>query len=181
MNAYKFRVLLDTENQDIFRDIVVQKEASMETFFNAIMNAFGFNGDQMASFYKSNENWDKGFEITLMDMQIDEDSEPVAIMANHEVMEIVTEDEQKLILVYDFMSMWIFLLELVGEEDSNEESKVVLSVGAAPNENSKELDENQLFEGDAFSSDDDEYGFDDEDFDSLDDYGDFGDFDNYDF
>jgi hypothetical protein len=38
------------------------------------MSAFEFKGDQMASFYVSNDEWDKGHEINLMDMSYDDDA-----------------------------------------------------------------------------------------------------------
>lgn len=179
MNSYKFRVLLDTEKNEIFRDISVQKNASMEDFFKGILNAFDFKGNQMASFYKSNDNWDKGFEITLLDMQLDADAEPVAIMSEHKVREFVSETDQKLILVYDFMRMWIFLIELVEECDSKEVTEILLSVGKAPKESSKELNENYMFDTDESTSDD-PYDFDDDyDNDDFGDLEDYSDLENY--
>ena len=41
--------------------------------FKSIIEAFEFRGDQMASFYVSNENWDKGEEISLLDLSEEED------------------------------------------------------------------------------------------------------------
>ena len=66
MPGLKFRVLLDSEkNEEIFRDIVISENEDFESFFQEILNSYGFKGDQMASFYVSNENWDKGEEISL--------------------------------------------------------------------------------------------------------------------
>ena len=47
---YKFRAILDAE-EDIFRDIAIEKEATLEDLHNALVNAFGFDGTEMASFY----------------------------------------------------------------------------------------------------------------------------------
>ena len=41
--VYKFRVILDVE-EDIFRDIAILDEDTLEDFHNAIVNAFGFDG-----------------------------------------------------------------------------------------------------------------------------------------
>ena len=49
---YKFRVILDAK-EDIFRDIAIEKEATLEDLHNTIVNAFGFDGSEMASFYVS--------------------------------------------------------------------------------------------------------------------------------
>lgn len=183
MNAFKFRVLLDTENDEIFRDIVVQKNASMEVFFREIMKAFSFEGNQMASFYKSNDDWDKGFEITLLDMGVDEDAdEPVAIMTEHEVREFITEPDQKLILVYDFFRMWVFLIELLGTVNSDALTDTTLTMGEAPAEDSKMMNEDYVFESDSVNDeDDDSFDFDEnDDYDSFDEYDNFGDFEEYD-
>ena len=69
MPGLKFRVLLDSEkNEEIFRDILIGENENFESFFQEILNSYGFKGDQMASFYVSNENWDKGEEISLLDL-----------------------------------------------------------------------------------------------------------------
>ena len=57
MPGLKFRVLLDSDkNEEVFRDIVIANDAHFETFYHAIMEAFNFKGDQMASFYVSNDS-----------------------------------------------------------------------------------------------------------------------------
>ena len=75
MGALKFRVLLDTEQEsEIFRDIIIDEDDNFESLYNAIISSFRFQGDQMASFYISNDNWDKGHEISLMDMNYGDES-----------------------------------------------------------------------------------------------------------
>ena len=65
---YRFRVILDAK-EDILRDIEIEGAASLEDFHYAIAQAFGFGGREMASFYRTNENWDQGEEIPLVDME----------------------------------------------------------------------------------------------------------------
>lgn len=47
--VYKFRVILDAE-EDIFRDIAILENDTLEDLHNAIVNAFGFDGLEVASF-----------------------------------------------------------------------------------------------------------------------------------
>ena len=61
---YRFRIILDT-HEDVFRDIEIEANASLEDFHNAITQAFGFDGQEMASFYTSNDLWEEGDEISL--------------------------------------------------------------------------------------------------------------------
>ena len=69
MPGLKFRILLDShKNEEVFHDILVSDDENFESLFKSIIGAFEFRGDQMASFYVSNENWDKGEEISLLDL-----------------------------------------------------------------------------------------------------------------
>jgi hypothetical protein len=80
MGALKFRVLLDNaEGKEIFRDILINEDDSFEVFFKHIMHSFNFEGSQLASFYVSNESWDKGHEIGLMDMSYGTEEEEPAL------------------------------------------------------------------------------------------------------
>ena len=71
----------------------------------------------MASFYVSNENWDKGEEISLLDLSEGEESSNLKIMKNTRINECLFDTDQKFILIYDFMKMWIFLIELIGIQE----------------------------------------------------------------
>jgi hypothetical protein len=48
--VYKFRVILDAE-EDIFRDIAILADDTLEDLHNAIFNSFGFDGMEVAPFY----------------------------------------------------------------------------------------------------------------------------------
>ncbi|MEN9640552.1 MAG: hypothetical protein RLZZ262_2421, partial [Bacteroidota bacterium] len=67
VNIFKFRVIIDTE-EDVFRDIEIETDASFEDLHRSILDGFDFEEGEMASFYMSNEQWEKGLEIALMDM-----------------------------------------------------------------------------------------------------------------
>ncbi len=179
MAGLKFRVLLDSSSKnEVFRDILIDENATFELFYTTILGAYNFNGDQMASFYMSNNEWDKGQEITLMDMTYGEEPDPTPTMNATKLKLFVEESDQKIILVHDFLRLWIFLIELIGvEEIAPSEPKVVMSIGEAPLEDSKLAEDNDgLFNGDV-EEDEDEFGFDDFDDDLSDeDYSNFDDF-----
>lgn len=166
MGAYKFRVLLDSEkDEEIFRDIIVSRTDNFESLYRAILDAFNFKNEEMASFYMSNEDWDKGHEITLMDMSFGEDTNDTAIMSATTIEKEILEKDQKIILVHDFLKMWIFLIELQEERPEKVDKPYVhLSVGDSPDENEKSDD--FMMESDYEGDDEDEY-FDG--FESLDD------------
>lgn len=183
MAGLKFRVLLDSEAKtEIFRDILISDTDNFESFYKAIMNSFRFEGDQMASFYVSNDNWDKGHEINLMDMTYEDDDidGQATVMKDAIIKDFLEEPDQKFILVYDFMRMWIFLAELIGyEKDGPETPEVVMAVGMAPPEDSRKAEDNEaLFAGDDAHEEEDEFGFDEfEDGYSDDDYSGYDEYD----
>jgi hypothetical protein len=188
MAGLKFRVLLDSKDQEkVFRDILISDSENFETFYKTIISAFRFQGDQMASFYISNDDWDKGHEISLMDLSYDDDSIDAipSVMRNAILKDFIEEPDQKIILVYDFLRMWIFLAELVGyEQETPSEPTVLMAMGMAPPEDSRitELEDDSVIEemyGDEDEDDEDDLGFDDYE-DGLSD-DDMSNFDNYDY
>jgi Plasmid pRiA4b ORF-3-like protein len=106
---YRFRAILDTQ-EDVFRDIEIEASSTMEDFHNAITQAFGFAGQEMASFYVSNELWEQGEEIALFDMS--EGGETVRTMSETILGDTVWEEQPRLLYVYDFLNMWTFMVEL---------------------------------------------------------------------
>ncbi len=165
MAGLKFRVLLDSQDKtEVFRDILIADNDNLESLYRAIVDAYQFSQDQMASFYVSNDQWDKGHEIALFDMSFGDDEQRIPdVMSTTTVEEFIEAKDQKFILVHDFMRMWIFLLELIDyQEETPERPTVKLSVGNAPAEDSKVSDALQ-FETDSNDTDEeeDEFGFND--------------------
>lgn len=169
--VYKFRAILDAED-DVFRDIAISDENTLEDLHNVLVNAFGFDGSEMASFYTCDDKWNQEDEIPLFDTG-DVPGEQLT-MADHTLNMILDEDSTKIIYVYDFMNMWTFLIELaaIEEEQSGATYPEVLFVhGQMPNEApDKEFEsENEMdFEEDGYDEEDfDEFG----DHEGYEDYG----------
>jgi hypothetical protein len=186
MPGLKFRILLDSDkNEEVFRDVLISDTSDFETFYHAIMKSFDFKGDQMASFYVSNEDWDKGHEISLLDMSYDDDSidSPATVMKDAVIKDFLEEPDQRFILVYDFMKMWIFLIELIGyDRNEPEVPQMLLAIGNTPKEESREaLDEDLLHESESLTEEDeeDDFGFNEFDDDYSDD--DLNDYNEYEY
>lgn len=147
VNIFKFRVIIDTE-EDVFRDIEIETDATFEEFHRSILDAFDFEEGEMASFYMSDENWEKGLEIPLMDMDI----KAALSMKSSKLSDLLSKPSDKVLYVYDFMRMWIFYIEMVEvkkDAPSTIYPRVSLVYGDAPSQDSKEMD---LF-GEEFSED----------------------------
>lgn len=109
--VYRFRIILDNDTEeDIFRDIEIRESDTLEDLHNVITQSFGFDGSEMASFYVSDDEWNQGEEISLFDMSGGTSS--VRMMNETLISDVVFEMQPKLIYVYDFLSMWTFLVEL---------------------------------------------------------------------
>lgn len=133
---YRFRIVLDTDSsEDIFRDIEIRKTDNLEDLHNAITQAFGFDGTEMASFYLSDDEWQQGEEISLFDMS--EGSSHVLLMNQTPIESVVSEERTKLIYIYDFLSMWTFLVELgeiVDEAQGTDYPNLLFVHGQVPSE-----------------------------------------------
>ena len=178
MGSYKFRVLLDhPNNEEIFRDITISYENTFSEFYDIIISSFFFNGDQLASFYVSNSNWDKGREISLMDMGTTEGPDSPLTMSDSTLKDLVISEDQKFILVYDFLKMWCFLIELIDiTTETTDEPTINLSIGIAPKEESREIDLSE-----SFNDPNHDLGSDFDDiFNEFEDEDDFGGFENID-
>jgi hypothetical protein len=110
---YKIRVILDTK-EDVFRDIEVRDKQTLFTLYKGIMSAFSLQGEELASFYESDESWTQGREIPLESM--DESNEDNT-MADYHISEVMPEVGSRMIFVYDYFDMWTFSVEVVAIED----------------------------------------------------------------
>jgi hypothetical protein len=133
---YRFRIILDNDTEDdIFRDIEIRKTDTLEDLHNAITQSFGFDGSEMASFYLSDNDWNQGEEISLFD--VSDSLESVRLMHETTIESVTNEDNTKLIYVYDFLSMWTFLVELgeiVDEAEGADYPNLLFVHGQIPTE-----------------------------------------------
>ena len=129
---YKIRVILDAE-EDIFRDLEVSSRESLEDLHNAITQAFGFMGEEMASFYTCDEEWRQEEEIALF--PVDEGESDLRLMSETTLEEVMDEENPKLIYLYDFLNMWTFYVELADiaePEDGRSYPNLLFSFGELP-------------------------------------------------
>ena len=165
---YKVRVVLDTK-EDVIRTLIVDEKQSLENLHLTISKAFNFDGQEMASFYRTDNEWTQGEEIPLFNMA--EAGEGIS-MATCFINETLPNANDKLIYVYDFLQMWTFYVEVVDKNDEEvTDSAIILSVGEIPSEAPE-----KEFKAEKIKNElDDEFDSEFNDFESLDDF----DFDNY--
>ena len=165
---YRFRVILDSnDEEDVFRDLEIRESDTMEDLHNIITQSFGFDGMEMASFYMSDEQWNQGEEITMMDLS--EAGNEVKTMGTTIIKDMVHEASTRLIYVYDFMNIWTFYVELgeiVEEAEGTDYPNLMYVHGQIPDEAPEKT----------FEAEDD-----DDDYNEFEDDLDPSDYDNLDF
>jgi len=149
---YKFRITLDVLD-DVIRDIAIRNTDSLEDLHFAIIQAFGFDGQEIASFYKADDEWNQGEEIALEDMSEGQGS--VKLMNETLLEDTLSEKQTKLIYVYDFLTMWTFYVELadIAEPESTSSYPDLLFAQGQLPENPPE----KKFEADMFDQFSDEF------------------------
>ena len=165
---YRFRVVLDNDTEeDVFRDLEIRETDTMEDLHNIITQSFGFDGMEMASFYISDDEWNQGEEIAMFDMS--EAGNEVMVMGQTIIKDVVHEASQKLIYVYDFLSMWTFyveLAEIVDEAEGTDYPNLMFVHGQIPDEAPDKTFEAQSYDAfDEFEDDVDMDNYSDLDFD----------------
>ncbi len=133
---YRFRIILDTDTEDdVFRDLEIRETSTLEDLHNIITQSFGFDGSEMASFYRSDDEWNQGEEISLFDMS--EGINSGRLMNETIIDDVINEVNTKLIYVYDFLNMWTFLVELaeiVEEAEGTDYPNLMFVHGQIPTE-----------------------------------------------
>jgi len=155
MNRIRLRVIVDIE-EDVFRDIIIGRTASLEDLHRGILAAFEFGEGEMASFFQSDEDWGRGREIPLMDMGMNDAGIPFPSMRTTAVEDMVSQANDRMVYVYDFLRMWCFYVEIVGLEEGETPEYPLLAqeFGNAPDQYSKEVDLGEELGGAAPEEDD---------------------------
>ena len=165
MTIYGFRVILDFKDADIFRDIEISSEDNFEDFHNSIIHAFALDSGEMASFYKSDEHWNQGEEISLFPVD-----EKAFVMSDWNLAQMCSEKGDKFLYIFDFLNMWTFyveLMEITEPKPGESYPALIYSEGIMPGER-----EDIQFESHEDQSDYKPDGglFDDDIFDGFDDF-----------
>jgi Plasmid pRiA4b ORF-3-like protein len=118
MAILKFRAYFE-EDDSIYRDLAIKHTQTFTELHQAILKAYEFDSKHQATFYRSNDNWQRGREITLEKYDRNYRVAPL-MMSETTIGSQIKDPNQKFVYVYDFVRNWGFLIELIGV--SREES-----------------------------------------------------------
>jgi len=136
MAVLKFRIYFE-EDDSIYRDVAVTHTQTFLNLHQVILRAYEFDSKHQATFYRSNDHWQRGREITLEKYDKYYKVEPL-MMAETMIGSQIRDPNQKFIYHYDFVKNWSFLVELINvskEENGKLVYPAVLkSEGIAPSQ-----------------------------------------------
>jgi hypothetical protein len=111
MAILKFRVYWE-DDDSVYRDLVIKHTQTFFELHQIILKCFEFDNKHPATFYRSNDNWQRGKEITLEKYDKTYQAEPL-LMNETAIGTEIRSPNQKFIYVYDFHKNWTFLIELI--------------------------------------------------------------------
>ena len=103
--------MLSDEVDNFVRVITIDSEAKFFDLHNAILDSVNYEKNQMTSFFICSDNWEKEQEVTLVEMDSSSEYDNL-VMENTTLEELLSEENQKLLYVFDMMSDRVFFIEL---------------------------------------------------------------------
>ena len=121
MAILKFRIYWE-DDDSVYRDVVIRHSHTFLDLHHEILRCFEFDNKHKATFYRSNDKWQRGKEITLEKYEKQYVAEPL-LMTETTIGSEIKDTNQKFIYVYDFNKNWTFMVELINV-NKEESSKV---------------------------------------------------------
>ncbi|HWC54671.1 MAG TPA: hypothetical protein VG676_13875 [Chitinophagaceae bacterium] len=111
MAILKFRIYFE-EDESVYRDIAIPHTQTFQDLHNAILKSYDFDNKHKATFFRSNDHWQRGREISL-EKYDKEYKAPPLIMSETIISSEIRDPNQRFIYLYDFNKNWTFLVELI--------------------------------------------------------------------
>jgi hypothetical protein len=121
MAILRFRIYWE-EDDSVYRDILIKHSHTFSDLHHEILRCFEFDNKHKATFYRSNDKWQRGKEITLEKYDRKYVAEPL-LMSETTIGSEIKDTNQKFIYVYDFNKNWTFMVELINV-NKEESSKI---------------------------------------------------------
>lgn len=111
MAILKFRVYFE-EDESVYRDVAIRHTQTFKDLHDVILKAYEFDNKHKATFFRSNDHWLRGREISLEAYEKEYKAPPL-IMGETTIGSEIRDPNQRFIYLYDFNKNWGFLVELI--------------------------------------------------------------------
>jgi hypothetical protein len=112
MAVFRFRIYWE-EDDAVYRDVVIRHTQHFSDLHHCILKAFEFDSKHQATFYRSNEHWQRGREITSEIYEGHSYKVSPLLMQETTISSEIKDPNQHFVYVYDFQKNWTFLVELI--------------------------------------------------------------------
>ncbi len=112
MAVLKFRIYFE-EDDSVYRDVIIKHTQNFKELHEAILKAYEFDNKHKATFYRSNDGWQRGREIALEKYDDRTHKTEPLIMSETVIGSEIRDTNQKFVYQYDFEKNWFFLVELI--------------------------------------------------------------------
>lgn len=108
---YKFR-MISADDKAFLRDYEIDSCVSFLELHTFFQDKLGYEPGQLASFFIADEHWNKGLELTVLDME--NDAGPAAIpMESVKIGDLLKVKRDRLLYVFDIFSDRALFIELM--------------------------------------------------------------------
>ncbi len=136
MAILKFRIYWE-DDDSVYRDIAIQHTQHFFDLHLGILKSYEFDSHHKATFFRSNDKWLRGREISLEKYDKEYLAEPM-LMKETTLSSEIRIPNQKFIYAYDFNKNWHFQVELINiEKEENKKINYPICVrteGIAPSQ-----------------------------------------------
>lgn len=137
MAILRFRIYLE-EDDSVYRDVAIRHTQLFLNLHQNILKAYEFDNKHQATFYRSNDSWQRGKEITFEKYPNKTYKVEPLLMQNTTIGSEIFDPNQKFIYVYDFVKNWSFQVELINvskeENPRLEYPAIVRTEGIGPSQ-----------------------------------------------
>ncbi len=103
--------LLSNEVDNFVSEIAIDDSLSFADLHTCIQTTLNYDASQMASFFTTDEEWNKETEITLFDMTEGEAGD-IKVMQDTLLSDLLYDQGQRMLYIFDFFSERAFFIEV---------------------------------------------------------------------
>jgi len=134
MAIYRFKISFE-DYDEVEREIDIKSTQTFEDLHRALHLSTGYPAEVSSSFYVSNDNWNKGQEITFLPSE-KKTEQGISLMDKSKLSSFIDDPHQKFYYTYNFERPFDFHVQLIkiilDEENGKEYPNTFHSIGEAP-------------------------------------------------
>ncbi|MCX6166990.1 MAG: hypothetical protein NT021_03270 [Sphingobacteriales bacterium] len=134
MAIYRFKISFE-DYDEVEREIDIKSTQTFEDLHRALHRSTGYPAEVSSSFYVSNDNWNKGQEITFLPSE-KKIEQGISLMDKAKLSNFIDDPHQKFYYIYNFERPFDFHVQLIkiilDEENGKEYPNTFRSIGEAP-------------------------------------------------